>query len=207
MVQRRGHQRTYARPNTPGGLDHFAHALAGQLSLARRRRQALDALGPASGAGGIGHLHARRARRAIVGHLLRQPGRVVPLPPLQRARLGTHHQDHHLRRNGLTHLFQQVRLDQQHLGAGVTQDVPHLVRLEMPVDRAVVATGDLAGLDGVDKGHAVAQHQGNHITLLDTQPGQAAGQLPASLLDLIGTQPGAGKKQFCGHCYSLLCNR
>ncbi len=90
-------------------------------------------------------------------------------------------------RNRGGNLGQQVGLDEQHFRAAVVEDVAGFVALEVPVDLAVVGTGQTAALDDVDIGRVVAQHHRDDVAILDSESGEAAGQARGARVD-----PGAG---------------
>ena len=73
VIERRRHQRAAARHDTERGRHHGTRLLQVRVELIERHGLTHDALGPARGARGIGHVPARRYQRPVVRRLQRKP--------------------------------------------------------------------------------------------------------------------------------------
>ena len=78
--------------------------------------------------------------------------------------------------NAVGHVRQQVGVNDQDLGAAVTQDIARLVGLEMPVHRHRVGAGRRGRHRSLKKGQIVPQDQRDGIVVADSQrPEPASG--------------------------------
>ena len=195
VVQRRGHHGPNTGCNTPGDAAQLAHALGHLRTQLRRRRQTHNALGPPGSTRGVGHMSTRCTFGAVIGRLLRQPALVVTGVISNRI----DYQHLHPCRYRITQGGQQVRLDDQHLGRRVVQQIRHLIGLEVPVDRAVKAAGALAALNGIDKRRAVAQHHCDHIAIFNAKTRQATGQPQRAVGHLITAAAQLATDELCSH--------
>lgn len=203
MVDRRGQQCAAAGPQTVRLLHHRLDRRQPLRQLVQRKRRAHHALRPAGGAGGIGHVAARRHHRAVVGRLRLAPAGVI-LGHGSRAH-ATRRQVRRQRRSGG---LPQVFLGDQQARAAVAHQVGNLVGRVMPVDRAVIAAQALAGLDDLQVRHAVAQQHRHHVALPDPHGRQARRDLLAAThqgravqLAVAGDDAAGPLRDGCAHAW------
>ena len=173
VIQRRADE----RPHSGADAERDAASLRQQRELFRGWRLAPYALRQPGGARGVDH------RRA--GHLLfggRAVGRVAKALPLLRAgprirqpigqavgatrvRVRRDDEDTNGLGNAARNLLEQIGMHDQHLRLAVDQDVPHLGRLEVPVDRAPARAQPARGQHQLEHDGLVAQHHGDDLAL------------------------------------------